>query len=166
MRIADLHEDISWGTSQYFSDTINGPAQSSIAQLAKFDQTLVFAAIYPHVRTWNEDADKIMRLYGRATNPTHFSFDLVIDHLKFYYYLERRGLVKIIRGPNDALGKVNIVIALEGTDALRDVYDLYILRNLGMTPSSPFWGEGFIVGVSGVTPSMGVNGFTPLLVTM
>jgi len=139
MRIADLHEDISWGTSQYFSDTINGPAQSSIAQLAKFDQALVFAAIYPHVRTWNEDADKIMRLYGRATNPTHFSFDLVIDHLKFYYYLERRGLVKIIRGPNDALGKVNIVIALEGTDALRDVYDLYILRNLGVRVIQLTW---------------------------
>ena len=139
MRIADLHEDISWGTSQYFNDTINGPAQSSIAQLAKFDQALVFAAIYPHVRTWNEDADKIKALYGRATNPTHFSFDLIIDHLKFYYYLERRGLIKIIRSPSDALGRVNFVISLEGTDALRDVYDLYVLKNLGVRVIQLTW---------------------------
>ncbi|MGC9137104.1 dipeptidase [Caldivirga sp.] len=139
MKIADLHEDISWGTSQYFNDTINGPAQSSIAQLAKFDQALVFAAIYPHVRTWNEDADKVITLYGRVTNPTHFSFDLILDHLKFYYYLERRGLVKIIKGPDDSLGKVNIIISLEGTDALRDIYDLYILKNLGVRVIQLTW---------------------------
>ncbi|WP_291767254.1 dipeptidase [Caldivirga sp. UBA161] len=139
MRIADLHEDISWGTSQYFNDTINGPAQSSIAQLAKFDQALVFAAIYPHVRTWNEDADKIKALYGRATNPTHFSFDLILDHLKFYYYLERRGLIKIIKSPNDTLSKVNFVISLEGTDALRDIYDLYVLKNLGVRVIQLTW---------------------------
>ncbi|ABW02487.1 dipeptidase [Caldivirga maquilingensis] len=139
MRIADLHEDISWGTSQYFNDTINGPAQSSIAQLAKFDQALVFAAIYPHVRTWNEDADKIKALYGRATNPTHFSLDLILDHLKFYYYLERRGLVKIIRDADDELSSVNFIISLEGTDALRDVYDLYILKNLGVRVIQLTW---------------------------
>ncbi|WP_291999356.1 membrane dipeptidase [Caldivirga sp.] len=139
MKIADLHEDISWGTSQYFNDTINGPAQSSIAQLAKFDQALVFAAIYPHVRTWNEGADKVITLYGRVTNPTHFSFDLILDHLKFYYYLERRGLVKIIKGPDDSLGKVNIIISLEGTDALRDIYDLYILKNLGVRVIQLTW---------------------------
>lgn len=139
MRIIDLHEDISWGTSQYFNDTINGPAQSSIAQLAKFDQSIIIAAIYPHVRTLNEDFDKMMRLYGRATNPTHFSFDLVIDHLKFYYYLERKGLVKLIRGPYEELGKVNLVIALEGTDTLRDVYDLYVLKNLGVRVIQLTW---------------------------
>lgn len=139
MRIIDLHEDISWGTSQYFNDTINGPAQSSIAQLAKFDQSIIIAAIYPHVRTLNEDFDKMMRLYGRATNPTHFSFDLVIDHLKFYYYLERKGLVKLIRGPHEGLGKVNLVIALEGTDTLRDVYDLYVLKNLGVRVIQLTW---------------------------
>jgi hypothetical protein len=36
----------------------------------------------------------------------------------------------------------------------------------GMTPSPPFWVGFFTVGVLVVTPSLGVNGLTPLLVTM
>ena len=35
---------------------------------------------------------------------------------------------------------------------------------ISMTPSSPFGGGVFTVGVSVVTPSLGVNGFTPLVV--
>lgn len=139
MRIADLHEDISWAESQYFTDIINGPAQSSIRQLSSFEQALVVAAVYPHVRTWNERADRIKALYGRSTNPTYFSFDLILDQVKFYYYLERAGLVKIIRSGSEELGKVNLVLSLEGTDALRDIYDIYILRNLGFRVLQLTW---------------------------
>mgnify|MGYP001770695764 FL=1 len=134
MKLIDLHEDIAWGASQHFIDIINGPAQSSIRQLSQFDTAIVVAAIYPHVRVWDERIDAMRSLYSRLTNPTSYSFDILLDQVRMYYYFERRGLVKIIEGQGDLknLSKVNLIISLEGTDTLKDPYDLYLLKRLGV----------------------------------
>jgi membrane dipeptidase len=55
---------------------------------------------------------------------------------KFYYYLEKKGIAKIVKSVNTS--GVKLLLSLEGADVLRDYTDLYVLKelhvlNLGLT---------------------------------
>ncbi|QGR19624.1 dipeptidase [Stygiolobus azoricus] len=129
MKLVDLHEDLAY-SNQMKVDVINGNVQSSIKMLKEFD-SLVFASIFPHVETLDERSESLTSLYGTPTHSTYFSFDLFIDQVKFYYYLDRRGFAKVIRDKNDLSSKeVKLLLSLEGADVLRDYTDIYILKEL------------------------------------
>jgi len=136
MRIVDLHEDFAYSAQNI--DVIEGDHQSSIKMLREFD-SLVFASIFPHVNTIDERGEELTSLYGTPTRPTNFYFELFIDQIKFYYYLERKGLVKIVRKAEDLeTSGVKFLLSLEGADVLRNYTDLYLLKelhvlNIGLT---------------------------------
>ncbi len=137
MRLVDLHEDLAY-SNQRGVDVINGDNQSSIRMLKEFD-SLVFASIFPHVDALDERSEFLTSLYGTPTRSTYFSFDLFIDQVKFYYYLDRRGFAKVVRGKSDLFSNgVKLLLSLEGADVLRDYTDIYLLKelhvyNLGLT---------------------------------
>ncbi|MCG3109919.1 hypothetical protein L3N51_02216 [Metallosphaera sp. J1] len=137
MKLIDLHEDLAYSNQQGI-DVIDGDHQSSLKLLSNFD-SLVFASIFPHVNTRDERSDLLTSLYGSFTPSTTFSFELLIDQIKFYLYLERKGLVKIVRSAKDLNEpRTKLLLSLEGADALRDYIDIYLLRelnvqNLGLT---------------------------------
>ncbi|BDB98156.1 membrane dipeptidase [Saccharolobus caldissimus] len=137
MRLVDLHEDLAY-SNQRGVDVINGDNQSSIRMLKEFD-SLVFASIFPHVDALDERSEFLTSLYGTPTRSTYFSFDLFIDQVKFYYYLDRRGFAKVVRDKSDLSGNgVKLLLSLEGADVLRDYTDIYLLKelhvyNLGLT---------------------------------
>ncbi|ARM77070.1 dipeptidase [Acidianus manzaensis] len=137
MKLIDLHEDLAYSNQQGI-DVINGNIQSSIMMLKEYD-SLIFASIFPHVNTWDERSDELTALYGTPTRSTNFSLELFLDQVKFYYYLDRKNLAKIVRNLNDVNANgVKLLLSLEGADVLRDYNDLYILKelhvyNLGLT---------------------------------
>ncbi|MFP3203505.1 MAG: hypothetical protein RXR43_15225 [Sulfolobus sp.] len=104
MKLVDLHKDLAY-SNQREVDVVNGNVQSSIKMLKEFD-SLVFASIFPHVEALDERSELLTSLYGTPTRSTYFSFDLFIDQVKFYYYLDRRGIAKVIRGKNDVKPKL------------------------------------------------------------
>lgn len=112
--------------------------QSSIKMLRNFD-SLIFGSIFPHIDTLNDKSHKLSNLYGRPTRGTSFSFSLFLDQVKFYYYLDRRGYITLVRRKED-LEKpgIKVLLSLEGADVLRDYEDIYLLKelhvyNLGLT---------------------------------
>lgn len=137
MKLIDLHEDLAY-SNQRGVDVINGDNQSSIRMLKEFD-SLVFASIFPHVDALDERSEFLTSLYSTPTRSTYFSFDLFIDQVKFYYYLDRRGFAKVVRNKSDLSGNgVKLLLSLEGADVLRDYTDIYVLKelhvyNLGLT---------------------------------
>ncbi len=106
--------------------------------LRNFD-SLIFGSIFPHIDTLNDKSHKLSNLYGRPTRGTSFSFSLFLDQVKFYYYLDRRGYITLVRRKED-LEKpgIKVLLSLEGADVLRDYEDIYLLKelhvyNLGLT---------------------------------
>jgi len=136
MKIVDLHEDFAYSAQNI--DVIEGDHQSSIKMLKEFDP-LIFASIFPHVNTLDERSEELTSLYGTLTKSTNFYFELFIDQIKFYYYLERKGLAKIVRKVEDLETQgIKFLLSLEGADVLRDYTDLYLLKelhvlNIGLT---------------------------------
>ncbi|BAB66092.1 dipeptidase [Sulfurisphaera tokodaii] len=118
MRIIDLHEDFAY-SDQVGIDVINGDIQSSIKLLKEFD-AIIFASIFPHASKG-------------------FSLELLLDQIKFYYDLEKKGHVRIIRSIDDFNKPgIKFLLSLEGLDSLRSYEDLYILKelhvyNIGLT---------------------------------
>ncbi|WP_338598605.1 dipeptidase [Sulfolobus tengchongensis] len=137
MKLIDLHEDLAYSNQQGI-DVINGNIQSSIKMLKEYD-SLVFASIFPHVNTWDERSDELTALYGTPTRSTNFSLELFLDQVKFYYYLDRKNLARVVKSIDDVnIQGVKLLLSLEGADVLRDYNDLYILKelhvyNLGLT---------------------------------
>lgn len=138
MKIVDLHQDLAY-SNQMGRDVIEEEQkQSSIKMLRNFD-SLIFGSIFPHIDTLNDKSHKLSNLYGRPTRGTSFSFSLFLDQVKFYYYLDRRGYITLVRRKED-LEKpgIKVLLSLEGADVLRDYEDIYLLKelhvyNLGLT---------------------------------
>lgn len=133
MRIIDLHEDLAYAV-QEGKDVINGKEQSSISMIKSFDESIIFGSIFPHVNSFDERSYKLASLYGsKVISSTSFSIELLLEQIKFYYYLERIQSLKIIRGFEDLHRKGHkILLSLEGTDVLRDYNDLHLLRELNI----------------------------------
>ncbi|MCY0859832.1 MAG: membrane dipeptidase [Sulfolobaceae archaeon] len=140
MKLIDLHEDFGYSASAG-KDVINGNYQSSIKLLSEFDEALIFASIFPHVDAVNERSEMLTKAYGSYTPGTFFSFDLLVNQVKMYLYLERSGYVKVVRNLNDLNDsrKLKFLMSLEGTDVLKDYTDLYVLKDLGIRNLGLTW---------------------------
>lgn len=132
MRFVDLHEDLAF--SAQFEDVVWGSKQSSVKLLRELGgEVVVFGSLYPHVYTVDERAASLSKSYGHPVKSTSPLIQVLLEQLKFYLYLERSGLVRIVRGREDLEAEgVKLVLALEGADVLTDPYDLYWLRGLGV----------------------------------
>ena len=128
MRLADLHEDLAYASMKI--DVINGNYQSSISMLRAFDESIVFAAIFPRIEMRKVAGKSYIALW-----------ELLMEQAKFYLDLEKAGLANIVRGINDLRPGVNLVLSLEGADVLGDVNDLYILKELGIRVIGLTWNE-------------------------
>lgn len=140
MNLIDLHEDLAFSNQQGV-DVINGDNQSSLKLLSQFERVIVFGSIFPHTYTLDERSILLSNLYGKKHYSTTYSFDTFWDQLKFYYFLERKKYVKILRRREDLnyLQKINLIISLEGADVLRDYLDLYLLRELNILSIGLTW---------------------------
>ncbi len=128
MRLADLHEDLAYASMRM--DVINGSAQSSISMLRSFDYAFVFAAVFPRAGA---------RGVGKTVRPALMG--LLLEQVRFYLELERAGLVNIVRRRGDLRPGVNLLLSLEGADALGDAGDLLLLRELGVRAIGITWNE-------------------------
>jgi len=140
MKIIDLHQDIAYA-NQTGKDVINEQEkQSSIKMLSKFEDAIIFASIFPHIETLNEKSHQLASLYNRPMRGTAFSFPLFLDQLKFYYYLERKGIAKIVKKETDLNVKgIKLLISLEGSDILRDFEDLYLIKEMHVLSLGLTW---------------------------
>jgi membrane dipeptidase len=138
MKLIDLHEDLAHSSSKM--DVRKGKFQSSIELLKTLGEPLVFSVLYPHANTWDERATRLSERYGFATASSVPMFELLVQQIKFYYFLERSGLVRIVRGARDLDSPgVKLLLAMEGVDVLTDPYDAYILRDLNVRSIGLTW---------------------------
>jgi membrane dipeptidase len=135
----DLHEDFAYA-NQMGRDIIHGKDQSSIEMLKNVDSNvIIFSSIFPHIDVINERSAELSSKYGFPIKSSNFSFDILLSQLKVYYYLERAGYVSIVRSKEDLKKPgIKFLLSLEGTDALKEYEDIYILKelnvfNLGLT---------------------------------
>ncbi|NON61423.1 membrane dipeptidase [Acidianus sp. RZ1] len=139
MRFVDMHED--FGFSSQTEDVISGNKQSSIRLLnAASNNAVIFASIFPHVNTVNEISDYLSEKYGHPSKASSPLFQVFLEQVKFYLYLERKGLVTIVRSRKD-LDKdgIKFILSLEGADVLTDPYDVYILKELNVLVLGLTW---------------------------
>ncbi|MEM0141707.1 MAG: membrane dipeptidase [Thermoplasmatales archaeon] len=135
MRFIDLHEDM--GISSQRADIIHETEQSNLDYLKKFEDVLIFGVSFPHISTLNEKSvgKPDQNLSRGKFNPrgTVASWEDLMEQLKVYKYLERTGRIITVRNLNDLkIRGTKILLSLEGTDCLRDPYDLHLLYDLGL----------------------------------
>jgi membrane dipeptidase len=132
MRFVDLHEDLGFSSQQ--EDVVAGSRQSSVRMLQSLgEDIIVFGSVYPHINTVDERAALLSEKYGHPSKSTAPLVQVLLEQVKFYLYLERSGLVRIIRTRADLDQRgLKILLALEGADVLTDPYDLYLLRELNV----------------------------------
>ncbi|MEM0167724.1 MAG: membrane dipeptidase [Thermoplasmatales archaeon] len=142
MRFTDLHED--FGIASQKTDIIHEANQSNLDFLKSFDDVLVFGVSFPHIATMNESGASTMgqeRSAGKF-NPkgTVASWEDLMEQLKMYKYLERINEIVVVRNADDLMKKgVKMLLSLEGTDCLRNPYDLYLLHDLGLRNIGLTW---------------------------
>jgi membrane dipeptidase len=137
MKLVDLHQDFAYASQ--FVDVVSSSSQSNIKVLSRFN-CLIFSSIFPHLKVLNERVELLSKGYGKPMYSTAPSFEVLKEQVKFYYYLERKGYIKIIRGLNDLSAEgVKFLISLEGADTLIDPYDLYLLNNLDVRSIALSW---------------------------
>jgi len=131
MRFIDLHEDMGFMSQK--SDIISKTEQSNLETLGKFKDSLIFGVNFPHISTVNDHAAELSKQYGYPVRSTVALWEDLMEQLKFYKYLERIKKVTIISKQEDVEKTgIKILLSLEGTDSLRDPYDLYLLYDLGL----------------------------------
>ncbi len=138
VNLIDLHQDLAFSSMK--SDVINGDGQSSIKELKKFDSCTVFSVVFPHINTWNEYAQVLTEKYRTSSQSTSPLMQILLEQVKFYYYISRSEKVPIVEKGSDLSKKgLKMIIALEGTDAITDPFDVYLLRNLGFRSIGLTW---------------------------
>ncbi len=138
MKLIDLHQDLAFSSMK--GDVINGPGQSSIKELKKFDSCTVFSVVFPHINTWNEFAEILTEKYRMLSQSTSPMMQLLIEQVKFYYYVSRSENVPLIsKGSDLSLKGLKMLIALEGTDVLTDPFDVFLLKRLGFRSIGLTW---------------------------
>lgn len=139
IKFIDLHEDLAFSSQS--TNVVKGSKQSSIEALKKFDDPVVFSVLFPHIGVWNDH--NYPPASQKTDGPTRMTaplFQVLIEQIKFYRYLERAGYAKIVRRKDDLDHKgLKLLMALEGTDALTDPYDSYILKDLGVGSIGLTW---------------------------
>jgi membrane dipeptidase len=138
MNLIDLHQDLAFSSMR--SDVINGPGQSSINELKKFDSTTVFSVVFPHINTWNEFAKTLTEKYHMLSQSTSPLIQILLEQVKFYYYVSRSENVPFVsRGSDLSLKGLKMIMALEGTDVLTDPFDVFLLKSLGFRSIGLTW---------------------------
>lgn len=156
--IIDLHEDLSYyfssGSGLGFNlrrfDEDYPDRHGDIPKYERANVRLVFTSIFAMQQTINPIIRRdFEELYGysiRAFAPTGLQ-SAIIDHVKIYYRLVKMfpEKFKIVRSSEDVLAafrnksKVNLLIAVEGCDALQEVDELDLLYNLGVRSIQLTW---------------------------
>jgi membrane dipeptidase len=138
MRFIDLHEDIAF-SSQHV-DVINIADQSNIVSLRRLGDILVFASVFPHVYTWDERVSEQTTNYKFPSQSSAPMMSLLLEQFKFYDYLSRSQGISIVHNRGDLkAGSLKFLISMEGTDALTDPNDAYILKDLGLRCMGLTW---------------------------
>jgi len=138
MRLIDLHEDIAFSSQRH--DVVNSPDQSSIEMLRSIGDVTVFSVLFPHVSTMNEVSDYLTKQYHEFSTSTFANFHVMMEQVKFYLYLERHHNVRIVRKFEDLLHSgLRLLLAIEGTDALTDPMDAYLLNELHVKSIGLTW---------------------------
>ena len=138
MKLIDLHQDLAFSSMR--SDVINGPGQSSVNELKKFDSSTVFSVVFPHINTWNEFAKTLSEKYRILSQATSPLMQVLIEQVKFYYYVSRSENVPFVsRGSDLSLKGLKMLMALEGTDVLTDPFDIFLLKSLGFRSIGLTW---------------------------
>lgn len=131
MRFIDLHEDLAFSSQNM--NVISGSSQSSIEQLRKIGDSIVFGVVYPHVFGWKYQRKKKSAKIKTIERTTYPSFRTAIDQIKFYGEIGRYLKIPLIRKASEiVLDGLSLLISLEGTDVLNDPSDAYILKDLGV----------------------------------
>lgn len=131
MKLIDLHEDLAF--SSQGMNVISGSSQSSIKQLRKIGDNIIFGVVYPHVFGWKYQKKKEGMKSKILERTTHPSFSIAIDQIKFYDEIGRSLKIPLIKKISDiVLKKLRLLISIEGTDVLNDPSDAYILKDLGV----------------------------------
>ncbi|MGC8561915.1 MAG: dipeptidase [Thermoplasmata archaeon] len=132
MKFVDLHQDM--GITSQREDIVSSTKQSNLDAIGRFEDAIVFGVSFPHISVVNDRAEELSKQYGSGPRrATVALLEDLMEQLKFYKHIERKGLVKIIQGQSDEMNEgTKILLSLEGTDCLRDPYDLYLLRDIGL----------------------------------
>jgi membrane dipeptidase len=131
VKLIDLHEDLAFSSQNM--NVISESNQSSIEQLGKIGDSIVFGVVYPHVFGWKYHINKEGRKPMMLERTTYPSFRTAVDQVKFYDEISRSLKIPLIKGSGDlVLKKLKLLISLEGTDVLNEPSDAYILKDLGV----------------------------------
>ncbi len=135
-RFIDLHED--FGISSLYKDVFNGQGQSSFKLLDDFEDTTIFSVVFPMTRVWTVDSLENPKDLGHVEyQPDQHN---LLRQLKFYQSAERNGRGKIVRKSEDLDGKGHkMLLALEGTDVLNGLEDVYFLKENGVRSVGLTW---------------------------
>ena len=138
MRFIDLHQDM--GITSQREDVISETKQSNLEEIKKFEDAIVFGVNFPHIFVVNDRGDELTRQYRTQSRASVALWDDLMEQLKFYGYIERKGLVNLVLSKEDVKKKgTKILLSLEGTDCLKDPFDLYLLRDLGLRAVGLTW---------------------------
>ncbi len=138
MRLIDLHEDIAYSSQRY--DVVNSSEQSNIEMLRSLGDVTVFSVLFPHVNTINEVSEYLTKQYHEFSTSTFATFQVLAEQVKFYLYLERHNNIRIVRRFEDILySGLSLLLAMEGTDALTDPMDAYLLNELNVKSIGLTW---------------------------
>lgn len=136
--ITDLHEDLAYSSQKL--DVVNGQGQSSINMLSHFDSAFVLSSIFPFfpsIHTMEKKNDSENEKIGHVNVP---EWNLLLEQINFHILLERSGYIKIVRQKKDLqFHGVKLLLALEGTDALRFPEDVFLLYSLGLRSLGISW---------------------------
>ncbi len=131
MKFVDLHQDM--GITSQRIDIVTAAEQSNLNEIGKFEDAIIFGVNFPHISVVNDRAEELSKMYKKSSRATVAMWEDLMEQLKFYKHIERKGLVSIIQKEQDVRRNgTKILLSLEGTDCLRDPYDLYLLKDLGL----------------------------------
>ncbi len=135
-RFIDLHED--FGISSLHQDVFEGNGQSSFKALNEFEDTTIFSVVFPLTKKW------FVNRLESPKNLDHVEYQPdqhnLVRQLKFYQAAERTGLGRIVRNAGDLEGKGHkMLLALEGTDIITGMEDIYFLKENGVRSIGLTW---------------------------
>ena len=122
------------------ADVISSTEQSNIEALREFENVLVFGVSFPHISVINDRGEELTKQYRTQSRATVAIWEDLMEQLKFYKYVERKKLASIVLSNKDLeIRGTKILLSLEGTDCLRDPYDLFLLKDMGLRSIGLTW---------------------------
>jgi len=152
--VIDLHEDVSSynmtesSLKNDFSKDVSG-RQADFPKYQKAGATVIVAAIFSLIRTWNPQLSNYLGAGYGDSSPALISRSPTanaLEQFKVYYQMSRTfsDFFQIIWNRNDLEDSVKsrrlvFILCLEGAEALEDVSDLEIFYRLGLRAVGLTW---------------------------